>query len=178
MTDLLSFSLDAWKREPDMRIEDAYKWLFHATRGGEHAVSDEEVPRRWLDREWPTLTPPQNNELLLVPLRPDGRIVRLQLRPFRSAGGDKEKLLRAFVASARAFKGDTRGFVSVWNELGEELKRRNRGNLTFIDWKRLNQEVTSAKFPAIDHSEHYEKFMKPAYRVLTDVETKKLLNSA
>ena len=68
--DLLTFSLAAWQKEPEMRIEDAYKWLYQATRGGEHAVPDEDSARKWLDEEWATLGSPYKNEPEWEPLCP------------------------------------------------------------------------------------------------------------
>ena len=44
-----------------MRADDAYKWLFQATRGGEHAI-DREGALSWLQDEWKTLTPPRAGE--------------------------------------------------------------------------------------------------------------------
>ena len=42
---LLAFAETRWRAQPETRIEDAYKWLFHATLGGDHAVRDPRVPR-------------------------------------------------------------------------------------------------------------------------------------
>ena len=54
---LLPFALDAFASDPETRIEDAYKWLYQATCGGEHAVPDEEAARAWLRAEFPRLPP-------------------------------------------------------------------------------------------------------------------------
>ncbi|MDX1933143.1 MAG: hypothetical protein SFU56_11100 [Capsulimonadales bacterium] len=168
--ELLTFGLNAWKSEPAMRIEDAYKWLFHAVRGGEHAVTDPDGPRRWLDREWLTLDGPFPNEPLVVALRPDRAIVRLNLRPYRARGGGRERLLQAFVRSAHGFRGEAATFATVWRELGRTLERGDRGALTAAEWRRCDRETAPDHYPALHHSEHYEKIRKPAYRVLTATE--------
>ena len=49
--ELLDHAFEQWRSTPEMRVEDAYKWLFHATLGGEHAVQDVGGPRNWMDRE-------------------------------------------------------------------------------------------------------------------------------
>jgi len=41
---LIDFALPKWKADKNVRIEDAYKWTFQATRGGEHAVPIPNLP--------------------------------------------------------------------------------------------------------------------------------------
>jgi hypothetical protein len=173
--DLLTFSLKKWDTDPEMRIEDAYKWLFHATRGGEHAVRDVEGPRRWLDREWATLEKPLPEEPLLVALRPDGKILRLNLRPYRAHHGSKDAVLQAFVESAHRFKEDTQDFVQTWHQLGDVLQRESQQALTVAEWQRLDRETAGQNYPAISHSPHYEKARRPAYRVLIHTEARSLM---
>jgi hypothetical protein len=163
---LLLFALAQWRKYPPVEIEDAYKWLYHATLGGEHAVTDEDGPRAWLDAEWPTLVKPRPGEAGTVSLRPDGKILRVNLRVFKAAGGDREMLLAIFVASARQFHAGRRQFSVEWDGLGRELREHSRGRLTWKAWIRLDRETRPRGFPAIDHSANYERIARPAYRVI------------
>lgn len=163
---LLDFAVRQWRFTPAMRIEDAYKWLFHATLGGEHAVSDDEGPRQWLDREWKTLAAPMPHEPEVVPLGPDGKLIRVNLRPYRQRHGDPEMLLAVFVSSARSFHADRSEFVRAWRSLGEKLSANPIGYLTFPEWSRLEREAKAASYPAIEHSRAYEERYRPAYRVV------------
>ena len=163
--------------DPELRIEDAYKWLFHATRGGEHAVESEFAVRQWLDREWATLGPPQPDEPLWVPLTPDGRIGRLNLRPYKARGGSSEPLLAAFLAGAKSFDSKPARFLSAWNALGCQLSRQPQGFLTYDEWKRLDREMRKHHYPAIHHSADYEQSKHPAYRVLPAAEARSCLDS-
>lgn len=165
-TPLFDHALNQWKLTPEMRIEDAYKWLYHATLGGEHAVTSEDGPRRWLDREWDGLGAPTKDEPEVVPLTPDGKVVRINLRPYKARGGDKEMLLWAFVFSAQRFKSDKSVFIKEWDALGGRLKSKPWNRLTLSEWSRLDQETRAQGFPAIDHSAAYEKEYRPAYRVV------------
>jgi hypothetical protein len=174
MTDLLRFSLAQWRLESEMRIEDAYKWCYHATQGGEHAITSPDGPRRWLEREWSTLSAPMTGETLILPLRPDGKIVRLNLRPYRSKGGSPELLLNAFVSSAKSFRSDKTAFLLVWNELGAELEKGNLGKIERTGWERLDKETARSRYPAIDHSTGFASVRIPAYRVLTGSIAKRL----
>jgi hypothetical protein len=59
---ILDLAIPKWKADKAVHIEDAYKWLYQATRGGEHAAPDEESARKWLDGEWQTLESPLKME--------------------------------------------------------------------------------------------------------------------
>ena len=170
-----AFFLEQARGDSELRIEDAYKWLVHATRGGEHAVADGFAVRKWLENEWATLGPPQPGEPPWVPLTADGRIGRLNLRPYRAQGGEPEPLLAAFLASADSFDASPARFRAAWNALGRELKRQPVGHLTAEEWRRLDREMRAQGYPACHHSPEYEQARHPAYRVLTADEVRKLL---
>jgi hypothetical protein len=174
----LEFGLSSWVATPQLEIEDAYKWLFHACQGAEHAVPDADGPRQWLTDEWKTLSPPTDRERLWVPLRPDGALGRINLRVYRARGGTEEPLLTAFVASARGYRADRAEFRGVWHQLGDWLHQHPFGRLTHATWNRLDNEVAPRGYPAIDHSDAYERIYHPAYRVLTRREYEGLRISA
>ena len=161
--------------EPEVRSADAYKWLVHATRGGEHAIENEFAVRTWLEMEWATLGPPLENEPLWIPLTPDGRIGRLNLRPYRARGGSPDALHAAFLAGAQSFDASPSRFRAAWNALGRALKQNSQGYLTYSDWRRLDREMRAQGYPALHHSPEYEQARHPAYRVLTAIEVRKLM---
>jgi hypothetical protein len=163
---LLDFAVAAWRKEPAFQVEDAYKWLYHATMGGDHAVSDDEGPRRWLEDEWAGLGAPKAGEKEVVSLRPDGKVVRVQLRPFKARGGDPEMLLAVFVASAQRFRPEREDFLREWRALGERLKDGRLSQIRYQDWRRLDRQAAREGYTAIHHSSAYEKAASPAYRVV------------
>lgn len=160
------FALSAWQRDPAIRMEDAYKWLFQATMGGEHAV-DREGAMAWLEDEWATLGAPLAGEVEWEPLTPDGRLGRVNLRPFRARGGDPLTLGEAFVRSARSFTEDRDGFLAEWRALGDKLLAGSVGTLTRADWEGVDTVAKTGFYGAMHHSATYERDRKPAYRVLT-----------
>jgi hypothetical protein len=164
---LLRHSMSAWQRQPETRIEDAYKWLFHATCGGEHAIEDEGMARQWLDREWLNLTTVGIREPALERLDPKGRIVRIHLRPYKHSGRDREMLLALFVRSAERFRPEKVELRRVWAALGVELMKRPLSkHLTLSEFRRLTMPLERANFPAIHHSDAYVGAYRPAYRVV------------
>ena len=174
---LVSFSLGSFADDPAVRIEDAYKWLYQAALGGEHAVPDEDAARAWLEGEWASLGPSLPGEKLVVPLRPDGAVVRLNLRPYRDRGGRPDYLLSAFLAGARSFEPDRTLFRTTWDALGEELAARPFGSLSRTEWVRLDAETKPEGYPAVHHSAAYARAKHPAYRVLPADEAERLVRS-
>jgi hypothetical protein len=163
---LLDHGVVQWRKEPETRVQDAYKWLYHATLGGEHAIENEAGPRAWMEREWVALGPPRKGELSHVPLTPDGRLLRVNLRPYRATGGDKERLLAAFIASARRFRGKKDTFIREWEALGRRLRKGKIGKITLVAWREVDGQTRPIGYPAVHHSPEYERAYRPAYRIV------------
>ncbi|HQZ96035.1 MAG TPA: hypothetical protein PLP21_06925 [Pyrinomonadaceae bacterium] len=172
---LIDFALPKWKADKNVRIEDAYKWTFQATRGGEHAVPDTESARNWMMGEWDSLSAKAAVEPIWDPLCKGDDIGRLNLRPFKARGGKPDDLLDAFLASSREYRSDRKNFVTAWNELGRRLKKRPAGNLKYGDWLSLDTEMKARNYPAVHHSKAYDEAVQPSYRILTKAEMNKLL---
>jgi len=151
-------------RYPAMQLDDVYKLLHQAALGAEHAVQDEQAARGWLERELAEMGAGPDDPLL-DPLSPDGSLVRVHLRPYRQAGRDPQRLLAAFIHTARGWPGST-----------DDLDRSARlvvegaglGRLPF-DVQLLADYFAEKKeqgFPAVHHSETYRACYRPAYRVV------------
>ena len=159
-------------------MEDAYKWLFQATRGAEHALGDRAMVQAWLDEEWAGLKKPFRGEPLFVSLRPDGSLVRLNLRPFRAMGGTKTQVMTLFLHAGAHRWGSEADFEGAWEGLARRLfreKSERLGSLSFEDWTNLDRKTRPKEFPAIDHSSSYEKARMPAYRLALGTELAALL---
>ncbi|MFZ1701880.1 MAG: hypothetical protein WBO10_05405 [Pyrinomonadaceae bacterium] len=174
-TALLNFATPYFQSNENIRIEDAYKWIYQATQGGEHAAPDREQARKWLDDEWATIGDPAPTENTFVSLCPGGEIGRLYLRPYRRGGGKKEDLLEAFLASGKEYKSDPAAFLAAWTELGKRLEKLKIGKLDHKGWRKLDAKMKEDKYPAVHHSKEYEKAERPAYRVLTRFQAQNLI---
>lgn len=162
----VDFALSRWSGSAAFDMRDAYKWLFQATLGGEHAAPDPADARAWLDDEWKTLTAPAAGEVEWEPLTADGGIGRLNLRPYRARGGDPRRLAEAFVRSAERFHPAKEAFLSAWADLGARLRHAPAGALTYAAWQAMDREAVKTGYAAVHHSETYTRAMSPAYRVL------------
>ena len=174
-TALLDFAIPKWKADKAVRIEDTYKWLYQATRGGEHAAPHRDGAKQWLDGEWSSLEATKKEEKLIDPLCPDGEIVRVNLRKFKASGGTENDILDAFLASSAEYRATADQFTAAWFELGKRLKKKGFGQITPSAWKRLDAEMRARNYPGVHHSDDYNNLRKPAYRIVTKTEADKLI---
>lgn len=155
-----------YRSDPAARMEELYKWIFHAVNGGDHAVRDDTTPRRWMEREWATLTNPFPHEREIQRLDPDGRMIRVNLRPYRARGGDPEFLLATFVASAQQVRPRPAQFRLAWQHVGRLAEQHPTTNLNRRTWNALDLAMRDRGYPMIHHSPSFEEARKPAYRVI------------
>jgi hypothetical protein len=151
-------------RYPLMQPADLYKLAHQAALGSEHAVRSEAAARAWLERELAEMGsgPP---EPLLDPISPDGRILRVHLRPYLLAGHDPEALLRAFVGSANPIRGGEKRLRSYLNAVSR-LAEDGRIGIDAGELSVLIKEMQLAGWPAVHHSSSYQRAYRPAYRVV------------
>jgi hypothetical protein len=145
---------------PAATVQDFYKLAHQGILGSEHAIRDTAAVRAWMTREVAELpgrrVPQPETQREVEPLPPDGRFVRVHLRPYLARGGDPGALVAAFMATANAPRGDTAQFRCAEVALagvGVEAAPY------FADRRR-------AGFPAVHHSPAYEAAHGPAYRVV------------
>ncbi len=175
-TALLDFTIPKWKTDKATRIEDAYKYIYQATRGGEHAAPDRESAGKWLASEWRDLRAAAKvDEPTWEPLCPGGEIGRLNLAPFKREGGKMEDVLDAFLASSVEYRTEPQAFLAAWAELGRRLGATRVGRLDYTTWKKLDAEMKKKNYPPIHHSQPYSKSRRPAYRVLTLAQARRLI---
>ncbi|MFH1195449.1 MAG: hypothetical protein V1720_07030 [bacterium] len=147
-----------------LRVDDVYKFIHQASFGSEHAVKDTSGVRKWMDREIAGLDYSINDELIDT-LSSDGRIVRINLRPYLKAGYNPEILLTAFIETANNFRGSIETFKSYW-AVAEELASEGKYLFDKEGMIKLFDEMSEFGFPAVHHSEEYADEYKPAYRVV------------
>jgi hypothetical protein len=151
-------------RFPALGPQDVYKLVFQATMGSRHAGLDSAMASRWLEEETRNLGPGPA-EPAVDTISADGRMVRVNLRPFLAGGGDRAALLRAFVRTAREFRGSP---TDLERQLGLVARLAADGELPLpaAPLSRYFARMKAAGYPAADHSAAYEAAYHPAYRVV------------
>jgi hypothetical protein len=152
------------------RPDDLYKFLHQGVMGPAHAAPDREHALDWLRREWRDARgaavagrPP-----LLAPLRPDGRLVRLDLVRLGAAAGHAPAVLDTvadvFVATGARWAGDPELLARLWTAVKADTALW-RGHVAAIDLAHFDRELAGG-WPAVHHSERYRSRHAPHYRVV------------
>ena len=152
------------QRRPRWQPQDMYKLAYQAALGSEHAAPGESAARHWLEMEIAGLGDGPD-EPLLETISPDGRLVRVNLRPYLASGGDLERLLGAFLHTAAAWRGEMavlQQYIDWAIELAEVGGLAFSGVVAPVYFQRLAQ----AGYPAMHHSDSYRQAYLPAYRVV------------
>ncbi len=164
---MLGCDVGAWReavgqyrtRHPAAGVQDLYKLAHQGIMGSEHAVRDTAAVRAWMVREVAEVMAGTRrgagDGAAVELLPPDGRFVRVHLRPYMARGGDPMRLLAAFVATANRARGDAAAFACA-----ERALAGVEGFGAYVAARRREG------FPAVHHSAGYEAAYGPAYRVL------------
>jgi hypothetical protein len=153
-----------YRRYPCLQILDLYKLLHQASMGSEHGVSDEDGVRAWLERELATMGVGLE-EPLIDDISPSGEIVRVHLRPYVEAGHDPERLLESFLRTAREYRGSVE-CLQRYGEIAEQMASAGLVPLEPDQIGEFMQRMEQQGFPAVHHSQIYERLYQPAYRVV------------
>jgi len=155
---------DQYRRYPCLQIVDLYKLLHQASMGSEHAVSDEAGVRAWLEKEMATMgTGPE--EPLIDDISPAGEIVRVHLRPYVAAGHNPQTLLDAFLRTAREYRGSIER-LQRYGEMTEQMAFAEQLPFQPAQIGEFMQRMAQQGFPAVHHSQVYERLYRPAYRIV------------
>ena len=150
-------------RYPRMQLLDVYKLLHQAALGNSHSVSNPEEVIRRLESELLDVQGP--SEPLWEPISPDGRLVRVHLRPYAAGKHDIQSLAMAVVQTAMNYPPAPERlakFCACTGDLASEgiLPFKRAEVVTFFE------EIAEHGYPAVRHSKEYREAYKPSYRVV------------
>jgi len=154
-------------RYAELEVEDLYKLLHQAVAGPGHAIESTEAARDWLEREWAELGDPGAEEVMIEPLSADERLVRVNLRPWRAAGGDPNELLVAFVQTAAVLTPSPDELRTTMESI--RACSGSLAGITAISATRIDSFFAARSgegYPAVHHSSRYAAAHEPAYRVV------------
>jgi len=152
-------------RRPAMQPRDIYKLLYQGVRGPEHLITSPQAFREYLVSEWETLNP-EGDDLLRESIRPDGSLLRLNLRPFKAAGGSLEALTTACLETARRPWGTQDELQQVWECFVDACIAGSWPSVTLQQVDILTSLLQENKFPPLHHSDRYRELYQPAYRLV------------
>ena len=155
------------ERYSELAAEDLYKLLHQSVAGPGHAIEYADMARAWLEREWSALRDVEGDEPLFEPLSADGRLVRVNLRPWRSAGRDRERVLTAFMETAEAVSPSPEEIRSAMDAIRAcSGSLAGEADIPAAQLDSLFAELSAEGYPAVHHSTGYRQAYSPAYRVV------------
>lgn len=152
-------------RCPAAAPQDVYKLLHQASMGAAHAGLDSAAATNWMADEWPKVGRVRAGERLVDTIAPGGRMVRLNLRPWRAAGGTPAPVVAAFVATAADVPRP--GALIVYWQSVVRSAARGAVRMDTAALVALGERQQAERFPAVEHAPSYERRCHPHYRVLT-----------
>jgi hypothetical protein len=151
-------------RYPRLELQDLYKLIYQAAMGSEHAISDTDMVHTSLERELATLADGPA-EPVIEDISPDSRLVRINLRPYFAAKGDRSALITAFVRTANEYKGSDCQLRRYWS-YAERMAADGELPFRYAALERFFAQMQEQGLPAVHHSATYASAYHPAYRVI------------
>ncbi len=152
-------------RYPLMSVQDVYKLLYQGAMGSEHFQDSFKDFEDDLANEWQSVKA-DDSMPIWENIRPDGRIVRFYLAPFKAREGQITQLLTLSYWTTTLYEGSLDNLKSSWETFGKICHDKKWTKFpidevdAFDNWLKRNQ------FPPVHHSESYRKAYQPSYRLL------------
>jgi hypothetical protein len=150
---------------PLMELADIYKLLYQGVMGPEHMVATQQEFSRRLRAEFEAVQPDQNHPVL-EPIRPDRRLFRLNLRPYKACQSSIEQLIPAMLATSKLIAGTLDELRAIWGEFAEWCSEGRMAKFSAGDLDEFNRWLEEQGFPTVHHSETYRREYLPAYRLM------------
>ena len=148
----------------ELGVRDIYKLLYQGTMGPGHLMANPERARDYLFSEW-QLVPIDTEAPLLVPVSPDGSIVRINIAPAKVHNISPTIVWHMLFNTASEFREDKHLFLSLWQQV-HTLIRDGALDHDIADWQKQDDEAAARDYPALHHSQAYRVANYPAYRVI------------
>jgi hypothetical protein len=163
--DVISLITDHLERRPVMESRDVYKLLYQGVRGPEHIITSPSVFAERLKDEWNALNLAKGDPLW-ESIRSDGRLMRLNLRPYKAIGGCLDELAEACLETLRWSWGTSEDLRAAWENFRAASRETRWPGASFNDIDPFTSWLEKEGFPAVHHSEGYRRLYRPAYRLV------------
>jgi hypothetical protein len=150
---------------PLMELRDVYKLIYQMVMGAEHLMPSREEYTKYLAAEFEPLQP-DPTERLLEPVRPDGALYRLNLRPYKARRLGLDKLISYLLETAHVITGTKPELLAAWDEFTQLCLQGQIQQFDGVTIEQFNQWLERIEYPALHHSETYGREYRPAYRLI------------
>jgi hypothetical protein len=152
------------KRYPELEIQDLYKLAHQAAMGNKHILADTAMALKYLEEELLSINP-SPKESLIIYLRSDSLIGRVNLQAFKAHKGNSARLFEMMVRSASIFKPSISLLKSFWMDI-ESLASESKIQFKKSELKKYFQQMQQKGFPAVHHSKTIIENYHPTYRIV------------
>ena len=150
---------------PLMGLRDIYKLIFQGVMGSEHLISSPQGFINYLAEEFEPLQPDPSGRLM-EPIRPDKTLLRINLRPYKARQLNPDVLIPPLLETARYFKGETSELRISWMEFVHACQQGQFPSFDHDQTHQFTAWLEELDFPAVHHSETYNREYMPAYRLI------------
>jgi len=150
---------------PSMEPRDVYKLLYQGALGPEHNVVDENAFRERLLAEYAPLEACPE-ERLSESVRPDGSLLRINLRAFKFRDGDLESLIAACLSAARREWGGSGDLRLAWGSFCGLCQEGRWPGFAPASLSDCSVWLKARGYPAVHHSPIYRSCYHPSYRLI------------
>lgn len=152
-------------RHPALEPHDVYKLLYQGVLGPEHLIASPDDFAAQLRAEYEAVSP-DKAEPLWEPIRPDGALVRLNLRPFKARGGDVERLITACLQTAKRPWETPERLREAWATFVELCQTGTWETFPLLEVLATSAWLEEQGYPPVHHSVGYKTASRPAYRLV------------
>ncbi len=146
-------------------LGDVYKLLYQGVLGPEHLIASAASFADRLRAEYAAL-PAAEDGPLWEEIRPDGKLGRLHLRPFKARGGDLAALVAACLWTAERAWGTWEELREVWALFAAQCRAGRWKEFPWPKVQAFSAWLQAQGYPAVHHSAAYCRANRPAYRLL------------
>ena len=154
-----------FNRYPKMEITDLFKIVYQAAMGNKHLLKDESKAYKYLKYEFENIEA-SDSEPLYEEISPDGRFVRVNLRPYKAKAWYIDDLFEIMKETANHFNESIKKLDDYCNYL---LEFQKQGCISFSknSLKSIILKMKDNQYAPFHHSREYKKNYNPAYRVVS-----------
>ena len=150
---------------PSMEPRDVYKLLYQGVLGPEHIIVNESAFRERVLAEFASLDARQD-EQFCESVRPDGLLVRINLRTFKFRNGDLESLIAACLSAGRQEWGEPEELKVAWDAFCGLCREGRWPGFGPASVSECSVWLKARGYPAVHHSPAYRSCYQPSYRLI------------
>lgn len=155
------FLAEQLKKHPFMQPQDMVKMCYQAAYGAEHLLSDMDMAKAYLEKEYDRILPSKGE---LYEQISDG-VIRVNLSAWKQKELPLEWLFTMFTASCEKRQNAKEQFAN-YLQTAERMVASLKTGFTMQEWESYIKKYHNEGKGAVHHSEQYRKNEHPAYRIV------------